>query len=292
MDDDIRTSIIRGWLPLAIIDIAGEVHGSTRLQKLVFLGGVEAHIGEFFNFMTCQYGPYSSDLDRTIQQHLAFGFVTEDETKLSERYGVRHDYSLTEKGAEQVQTLEQHSEIKEMRKKLENAIDEFVDAPLNDLLKYTYKKYLPGENQLDARVKSAKEYGRRIMHDWNRDEAEFYPLSWEIQAAIEWTIGTLDLLGFLSDDLEKQVFTQSVCDLLRSARDLHNVVEQYGFEPGIESMNRVQSAVLSEFRELFDFIQSYLSERGVAKPILALKIDDIASDEEMEQVRAELRRVL
>ncbi|MBD3157490.1 MAG: hypothetical protein GF309_01760 [Candidatus Lokiarchaeota archaeon] len=292
MANNIRKSVVRAWLPLAVIDIAGEVLGSTRLQKLVFLGSVETHIGEFYSFTTCRHGPYSSELASSMQNYQAFDFVTEVETQLSKPYDVRHDYILTDKGTEQVRELEQHPEIKEMRKKLEKAIDELMDVPLDDLLQYTYEKYLPVELQLDDRIREAKQSGKRMLRNWNQNESDFYPVSWEIQAALEWTIGTLDLIELLSDDLEKQVFIESVSDLLRSARDLHNVLEQYGFEHRTDSMNRVQSSVLSEFREIFQFIQSYLSEREVVKPLSALKMSDITSEEEMEEVRAGLRRLL
>jgi uncharacterized protein len=292
MADSIRKSVIRAWLPLAVIDIAGEILGSTRLQKLVFLGGVEAHIGEFYRFTTWRHGPYSSELASSIQNYQAFDFVTEVQTRLSKPYDVRHDYTLTQKGTEQVRELEQHLEIKEMRKKLEKAIDDLVDVPLDDLLQYTYEKYLPAELQLDDRIREAKQSGKRMLRNWNQNESDFYPVSWEIQAALEWTVGALDLIEFLSDDLEKQVFIESVYDLLRSARDLLNVLEQYDFEHRTGNMNRVQSSVLSEFREIFQFIQSYLSERGVVKPLAALKMNDIASEEEMEEVRAGLRCLL
>ena len=294
VSDSSEREVAKLWLPLAVVNIAGVVEGSTRLQKLVFLGEFEGKVGEYFTFTPHHHGPYSSDLAQQISFYKALGFVTESQYLLSADYGggYRHDYKLTPEGIEELQALEETKAIRKLRERLESTIRNYMQLPLNDLLEYVYSEYLPGKDKLEETQSSLESHYRQLNNDWQEREDSFYPLSWFVLAVLEQITVTSTQLDALENDLDRQVLLNAACDIAGAAMDLLQVLDKYSCDDTTRNLHPVCRAVRSQLLDLHRFYEDYASKRGILKPLSKLKLEDVTTEEERTRIISELRQLL
>jgi uncharacterized protein YwgA len=121
---------------LALLDAAGKIKGSTRLQKEIFLAQNEANVRFGYNFEILHYGPYSSQIFSDIEKLEKQNLVKREVSLLTMPDGAevkRVDYELTREGKRLAASLDINcSKLKEITSK-------YNDMPLWKLLKYVYE---------------------------------------------------------------------------------------------------------------------------------------------------------
>ncbi len=123
------------WVSVLLRTLGGEVEGSVRLQKLLFLLKREQGVDSLpFRFLPHLHGPYSVEVSDTVLELEKAGLVE------VEREGAEVvSCSLTARGEklaeEFLSTLPE-----EVRKKMEE-LKKFNEMRLRDLLNYVYSKY-------------------------------------------------------------------------------------------------------------------------------------------------------
>jgi uncharacterized protein YwgA len=117
----------------------------TKLQKLAFLSIYENELEPFTSFKWHYYGPYSKEIQDTIDALKEKGIVSEKEYNRVSYSGNEYTIkrlSLTAKGR---RLAENQSEriSDENRAALIGTIEEYGNKPLAKILDYVYKAYSP-----------------------------------------------------------------------------------------------------------------------------------------------------
>jgi len=132
------------WLLLTLYAVGGEVRGSTRLEKLLFLLRHELGIRpeNYYEFVPYKHGPFSSDLLKDARELSFLGFI-EIEERVLELFGdeekVIRIYRLTEKGKRFAEDM--YNKLSEEVKKALKALMPYNSMPLKSLLDYVYTRY-------------------------------------------------------------------------------------------------------------------------------------------------------
>ena len=133
-------------VPLLLASTLGEIHGRTRVQKLVFLVQRQASMrnakSSRFHFELYRYGPYSRELSTQLGNLLAKGYLRMDPETTVGGY-TRYSYSLTPEGA---------ALVKEMKEK------RMLDEKLLQVISLVSNKY--GSMKLPRLVGIAYKYFR------------------------------------------------------------------------------------------------------------------------------------
>ena len=137
----------QGWI-LVLLYKLGNIHGSTRLEKLLFLFRHEfrAVPESFYNFLPHKYGPYSSQVIEDVKELERVGLlhVNEEQYKYDDSVGewvVRKSYRLTEKGRLLARQL--FDALPKKTKEAIASLQRYNAMPLEGLLRYVYDEY-PG----------------------------------------------------------------------------------------------------------------------------------------------------
>ncbi|MFC7070625.1 DUF4065 domain-containing protein [Halobaculum lipolyticum] len=132
---DRRTDVV-----LLLFGYQSEIHGVTRLQKLLFLIEQETEFfqqyGEAvaFEFAPYKMGPFSEHVYEEIEFLDALGAITTDST------GDRRLFTLTPKGEKIAAEVESQLEPP-YREELRELVDAYGELPLTELLEYVYSEY-------------------------------------------------------------------------------------------------------------------------------------------------------
>ena len=131
------------WVLLIVGLAGGELRGATTLQKLGFLGVMEAG-GRGLTYVPWKYGPYSEDVKDGVKQLRREGLLEQRvkfENRILYRATVYH-YRLTPKGLLAYQKLLHRLESKhpDFLEKMREIVTRWKDQPLR-LLYYVYKQY-------------------------------------------------------------------------------------------------------------------------------------------------------
>jgi DNA-binding HxlR family transcriptional regulator/uncharacterized protein YwgA len=134
------------WILALLYAAGGEVKGSTRLEKLLFLLSKEGHRsdGSFYAFNWYKFGPFSSEaLNDAHELHDLRLINIEEEMfvvdPLLEDYRKRTTYCLTSIGKELAKKI--FDSLSDYNKKVLSSCRKYVDTPLKDLLDYVYSRY-------------------------------------------------------------------------------------------------------------------------------------------------------
>ncbi|BES82595.1 transcriptional regulator [Pyrodictium abyssi] len=139
----------RVWLTpeewaLLIIGLAGsELRGATTLQKLGFLGVMEAG-GEGLEYVPWKYGPFSEDLHEAVKQLRREGLLKRHvvfENRMLYTATV-YVYELTPRGEAEFRKLLRRLEKEhpDFLRRMREIVEEWKDKPFH-LLYYVYKRY-------------------------------------------------------------------------------------------------------------------------------------------------------
>jgi len=74
------------------------IEGRTRAQKIIYILKEIYNLDFSFSFIPYYYGPYSLELNQTIQKLKELGLIQEQETYTG--WHIRYDYELTREGIE------------------------------------------------------------------------------------------------------------------------------------------------------------------------------------------------
>jgi uncharacterized protein YwgA len=126
-----------------LLNSGGTFESATKLQKLAFLSINENGLEPFTNFKWHHYGPYSSDIQKTVDDLQEGGFVVEKLiTRISysgHKYTVKQ-LTLTQKGRKRAG--EEVCKISDQnRAALFGTIEKYGNKPLTKILDYVYKAY-------------------------------------------------------------------------------------------------------------------------------------------------------
>lgn len=134
----------RETLPLILVQVARQIWGKTRFQKLFFLA--QAQFADRFKgrplpftFTLHHYGPFSFDLARTMELLCARGLLQERLERTSTGNPVFH-YELTSQGSAHVETeLRGHPTLEAWRAVLSDAVREHASLDLPSLVEQAYE---------------------------------------------------------------------------------------------------------------------------------------------------------
>lgn len=136
------------WI-IAVLHTLGLVSGRTRLIKLLFLlknelGFTKHELGSFYRFIAGKYGPFSRGLIKDLEELQDIGFIKMEGkpvhlNEFNEEEKYIYNYELTPKGKNVVKEVLDNLPINAVHR-LRN-LETFNKIPLQELLKYIYKKY-------------------------------------------------------------------------------------------------------------------------------------------------------
>lgn len=142
----------RTAIPLAFLYTRNRdaVEGSTRFQKLVFLGQEETDLPEEYEYRPDNFGPFSPGLHGDLKMLAQRGFVE----KRTETNGVgndRHVYRLTRKGIKSAQDFARRDRTGKIFDSATEVKREWGGKRIDDLIRYVYNKYddYATESELD-----------------------------------------------------------------------------------------------------------------------------------------------
>lgn len=140
-------------LPLALLytERRAAVEGATRFQKLVFLAQQETDLPESFAFHASNFGPYSYELENTLETLEKRGYV-ERRTETNAVGNEKHIFALTQSGLQIAQRMLKKPAYEPLFERAAEIKSQFNSDTLGDLLRYVYGNYpeYATETQLDT----------------------------------------------------------------------------------------------------------------------------------------------
>lgn len=130
-----------------ILNSGGVFESATKLQKIAFLAIQENNLDSFTDFIWYRYGPFSRELQNTVEELSREGLVTEEELDRTSYSG--HEYkirrlTLTSDGRQTARAV--FSEMDESNKtSLLKALDTYGNKPLSRIIQYVYSAYSPND---------------------------------------------------------------------------------------------------------------------------------------------------
>ena len=172
----------RDFVALAILAKGGEIHGKTKLQKLVYFVGVLTGSLEELGYRAHFYGPYSDDVANAVGQLKAVGVIDQNVSDWGyDRSGFevkRYDFRLTDAGRQFAEHIAERAG--ESWNQIRDAITAYTTAGDRDYmaLSIAAKTYfMLGQHKGKASkadlVKLAKRFGWTVQADQVDDAAEY-----------------------------------------------------------------------------------------------------------------------
>ena len=132
------------WALLIVGLAGGKLRGATTLQKLGFLGVMEAG-GSGLDYVPHKYGPYSEDLHDAVKELRREGLLKREviyEDRIFYTATV-YVFELTSQGIKAYEKLRQRLEREDpsFLRRMEEIVNRWKDKPLH-LLYYVYRRYL------------------------------------------------------------------------------------------------------------------------------------------------------
>ena len=111
----------------------GPILGRKRFQKMMFLAKMKYMLDIPFIFVKYHYGPYSKDLQETLDRLANFGLILEKSKKI-DNFKAVYEYRLTKKGEIiiEIDPLSYEKEIK-------NILEVYKAKSTDELVKEAYK---------------------------------------------------------------------------------------------------------------------------------------------------------
>ncbi|MCL9818316.1 Panacea domain-containing protein [Natronocalculus amylovorans] len=138
-------TVIKQALPLLMLKASdGQIDGTTRFQKLVFLaqkGDIES-IDSFpekyqYEYEAHNYGPYSKELDEILKAYIEEGIVSKQSVPTYSG-NTKIVYELDRPDILDGINIDKINKMKQISEEISS---EFGDTPLFDLMDYVYDRY-------------------------------------------------------------------------------------------------------------------------------------------------------
>lgn len=147
---------IREFIALTLLAADGEVHGKTKLQKLIYFVGVLADKLDELGYRAHFYGPYSDDVAYAVGQLRSIGVLDQNESEWGyDQRGFeikRSDYRLNEAGKAYAEKIKKR--FHEDWQKIDGAIKQYKhsgDLDYMDLSIAAKTYFLLGQSKGKAR---------------------------------------------------------------------------------------------------------------------------------------------
>lgn len=130
-------------IPLALLYTRqrASIDGATRFQKLVFLAQQEENIPERYSYHADKFGPFSPQLHADLDDLSRRNLIERNE-RTNEIGNTKYVYSITPEGIQFVRKLlNEESRISPLFERLQTIKARYNDDPIQDLLRYVYRKY-------------------------------------------------------------------------------------------------------------------------------------------------------
>lgn len=162
-------------LLLFLIDHLQEIHGRTRIQKMLYLTD---HIGwnVIRDYYFYQYGPYSERMRRELDMLVQEGLINEEEDKIDDEKTL-YKYRMTSDGQSYLKMIDlQPSKLVSKTKEFLAVLSEIKTDDLEIMATLHYIKESEPEADTEELVKFVK--SRRPSHkeDRIRENLEVFPL--------------------------------------------------------------------------------------------------------------------
>ena len=172
----------RDFVALTILKKGGEIHGKTKLQKLVYFVGVLTDSLEELGYRAHFYGPYSDDVANAVGQLKVMGVVDQNVSDWGyDRAGFevkRYDFRLTDAGTEFAKGIA--ARVGDASQRICDALNAYAEAGDRDYmaLSIAAKTYfMLGQHKGKASkadlVKLAKRFGWTVRPNQVDDAAEY-----------------------------------------------------------------------------------------------------------------------
>jgi DNA-binding HxlR family transcriptional regulator len=134
------------WILALLHALGGEIKGSTRLQKLLFLLKREFDVvgDQFYEFRALYFGPFSAEIIEDVRGLEKAGLIdieieVFEPEELSEDGVIRRTYKLSI-GGERI-AFETFNKLPDKTKRALLSLRQFNGMPLKELIGYVYSKY-------------------------------------------------------------------------------------------------------------------------------------------------------
>jgi hypothetical protein len=130
---------------ILLYNYGGKFESATKLQKIAFLSIAENGLTPFTDFKWHHYGPYSKELQETVEDLGKQDLVSEEQINRTSYFGDEYSIRrlrLTIKGKRQIEKELSEIDAKD-RLALIRTIEQYGDLPLSRILDYVYKAYSP-----------------------------------------------------------------------------------------------------------------------------------------------------
>ena len=128
-----------------ILNSGGCFESATKLQKIAFLSIYENGLEAFTEFKWHYYGPYSKEIQDTVENLVKKGIVFEESIDRVSYSGNPYTVTrltLTPRGMEEAK-LEMQRINPKNKSALFDTINKYGDRPLSKILEYVYNAYSP-----------------------------------------------------------------------------------------------------------------------------------------------------
>ena len=141
---------------LKIIDIAGELTGRTRIQKIAFLTSQMMDMDDKYDFHPHLFGPYSNQLARDLQRLVNWKYVNESKGSFDHNVAgslSTFHYTLSRDGEKFLGELTLPIVVESC---IDELVNEFKNVPLNQLLRHVYESHpaFASRSLIDAKVRA------------------------------------------------------------------------------------------------------------------------------------------
>lgn len=135
----------RQFILATILNSGGVFESATKLQKLAFLSIYENNLEAFTDFTWYHYGPFSRELQNTVQELSNDQLVVEEEitrTSFSGNEYTLKRISLTPEGNQVARRVIEEMDPRNKTALLES-IDKYGHKALSNIIQYVYSAYSP-----------------------------------------------------------------------------------------------------------------------------------------------------
>jgi len=282
----------RIWLPLYILDrLDGNIHGTSKFQKLVFLLEQEKNFPKFYSYIRYRSGPYSEGLKNDL--HI---LSKNDLINIKVKYPMinvnnYYVYYITNEGTNFL-----YERIENIRDSLKNNINRLLNAygsydPYN-LILFIYKSYINKNLRLkniNSRIDTLRDdfdsafYGWEIFYDPGCPPVSF------ILGCLQYSQKVLERVTSSSTEKDRITCLDMLSDVMDHI-DIFNVVREMHEEGKFECSEECpfKHDKLVELSEYFCYLQRFCHHHKIFPALKNVQFKDIMSSVDFKKLKEKL----